>query len=133
MQGRQVRALVTDVRHLGLREGVFDVVVSPSTLDHFEARADYLQALRELAWVLRPGGLLVITLDNPWNPLYHPLRWLSRSGLAPFPLGYTPSVTRLERDLRGVGLEPEARDWLLHNPRGLSTLLFLGLQRLLGR
>jgi SAM-dependent methyltransferase len=133
MQGRQVRALVTDVRHLGLCEGVFDVIVSASTLDHFDVRADYLQALQELAWVLRPGGLLVITMDNPWNPLYLPLRWRSRNRLAPFPLGYTPSVTRLERDLRGVGLEPEARDWLLHNPRGVSTALFLGLRSLLGR
>jgi hypothetical protein len=33
----------------------------------------------------------------------------------------------------GVGLEPEGRDWLLHNPRGVSTVLFLALRRLLGR
>jgi SAM-dependent methyltransferase len=133
IQGRQMRALVTDVRQLGLRGSVFDVVVSASTLDHFEERADYLRALRELAWVLRPGGLLIITMDNPWNPLYHPLRWLSRRGLGAFPLGYTLSVTQLESDLRGVGLEPEGRDLLLHNPRGVSTMLFLGLRGLLGR
>ncbi len=130
--GRGVRVLATDVRRLGLAAGVFDVVVSPSTLDHFSARGDYLLALAELARVLRPGGLLIITMDNPWNLLYHPLRWVSRRGRLPYPLGYTPSVTRLEADLRDVGLAPEGRDWLLHNPRGLSTALFLGLRRLLG-
>jgi SAM-dependent methyltransferase len=133
LAGRGVRALVTDVRCLGLSAGAFDIVVSPSTMDHFSTRSDYLVALAELARVLRPGGLLVISMDNPWNPLYHPLRWASRRDLLPFPLGYTPSVRRLERDLRAVGLTPVARDWLVHNPRGLSTALFLGLRRLLGR
>jgi hypothetical protein len=37
----------------------------------------------------------------------------------------------LERDLATAGLKPENRDWLLHNPRGLSTLLFLGLRKML--
>lgn len=133
LEGRQMRAVVADVRQLGLRNNAFDVVISTSTLDHFDERADYLRALAELARVLRPGGLLIITMDNPWNPLYGSLRWMSRRGLTPFPLGYTPSVTRLESDLREVGLEPECRDWLLHNPRGLSTVLFLGLRWLLGR
>lgn len=133
LAGPRLRMLVTDVRRIALGAGVFDVVVSPSTLDHFEARADYLLALAELARVLRPGGVLIIVMDNPWNPLYAPLRWASRRKLLPFPLGYTPSVSRLEQDLRGVGLSPEGRDWLLHNPRGLSTALFLGLRRVLGR
>lgn len=133
LAGRRLRTLVTDVRRLGLGARVFDVVVSPSTLDHFDGRADYLLALAEVARVLRPGGLLIITMDNPWNPLYAPLRWASRRGLLPYPLGYTPSVSRLEQDLREVGLSPEGRDWLLHNPRGVSTAVFLGLRRLLGR
>ena len=38
------------------------------------------------------------------------------------------SVKRIQR----YGMEVMARDWLIHNPRGLSTVLFLGLRRLLG-
>jgi SAM-dependent methyltransferase len=133
LAGRRLCVVVTDVRRLGFSTGAFDVVVSPSTLDHFERREDYLLALAELARVVRPGGLVIVTMDNPWNPLYGPLRWASRRGLLPFPLGYTPSVRRLEQDLRDVGLVPEGRDWLLHNPRGLSTALFLALRRVLGR
>src|SRR5204863_8026948 len=58
-----------DVRALPFADGSFDVVVSTSTLDHFQARADIDTALRELHRVLASDGLAVVTLDNPWNPL----------------------------------------------------------------
>jgi hypothetical protein len=83
--------------------------------------------------VLRPGGLLILTLDNPLNPLYHPLKWVSRLKRAPFPLGYTPAPATLRADLRALGFALGQEDWILHNPRGLSTLLFLALRKLLGR
>lgn len=129
--GRKVRPLVCDVRHLAVRDQSMDLVVSTSTLDHFDGREDFLLALAELARVLKPGGRLVITLDNPWNPLYHPLRWLSSWGIGPFILGYTVSGTQLEKDLAAVGLVPEEREWLLHNPRGISTLIFLGMRKVI--
>jgi hypothetical protein len=34
--------------------------------------------------------------------------------------------------VRATGLAVHHRDWLLHNPRGLSTAVFLALTRLLG-
>ena len=39
----------------------------------------------------------------------------------------------MEKDLAALGLRPENRDWLLHNPRGVSTLIFLILRKLLPR
>jgi SAM-dependent methyltransferase len=126
-------ATVMDVRALAWTTGAFDVVVSASTLDHFDERGEFVTALRELARVLSPGGLLILTLDNARNPLYHPLRWASQLGLAPFRLGYTPEARQLDRDLREAGLMVERREWLLHNPRVISTLLFLGARRILGR
>jgi SAM-dependent methyltransferase len=65
----ELDARVADVRSLPFEDGSFDVVVSTSTLDHFQARADIDTALLELGRVLAPGGLAVVTLDNPWNPL----------------------------------------------------------------
>ena len=130
---QKISSFACDVRHLGLQDCSIDLIVSTSTLDHFDVRGDFLAALAELARVLRPGGLLVITLDNLWNPLYPLLRWLSVKGVGPYPLGYTPSATCLEKDLRTVGLQPEKRGWLIHNPRAVSTLLFLGLRKLLWR
>ena len=43
----------------------FDVILSNSTLDHFKALEELLTGLRELYRVLRPGGQLILTLDNP--------------------------------------------------------------------
>ena len=83
--------------------------------------------------MMRPGGLLILTLDNPANPLYAPLRWYSRTRFAPFYLGYTPRLGALKQVLGEAGFEVEQVDWLLHNPRLVSTALFLACRRLLGR
>ncbi|MBN1566316.1 MAG: class I SAM-dependent methyltransferase [Acidobacteria bacterium] len=129
--GRKIQALVCDVRSLAVQDCSVDLVVSTSTLDHFCGRTDFLKALSELARVLKSGGLLIITLDNPWNLLYRPLRWFSSGRVSPFPLGYTVSASQLAKDLTAAGLCPQSVDWLLHNPRGISTLLFLGFRKLL--
>ena len=102
-------------------------------MDHFEAQADIGLLLDEIIRVLRPGGVLLLTLDNPWNPLYHVLRWMSRRGWMPFELGETASLESLERMLRDRGLQIQNTAHLIHNPRGISTVLFLTLRKLLGK
>lgn len=123
---------VTDARQAGWKSASFQLVISTSTLDHFATRAEFLDSLRELYRVLEAGGLLILTLDNPWNPLYLPLHLLSRAGLAPFFLGYTPSMPTLKADLRALGLQLEAEEWLIHNPRLISTAVFVSLRRVFG-
>ncbi len=76
---------------------------------------------------------MVITLDNPENPLFHILRWVSRLGWAPFPLGFTASGRQLNSYLSEEGLEVLANEWLIHNPRRLSTAIILALRKILGR
>lgn len=127
------RVAVSDVRRVAFAQETFDLVVSTSTLDHFTCREDFVASLKELHRILRPGGLLILTLDNPLNPLYPPLRWLSRTGFTPFYLGYTPSVWSLKRMLDHAGFEVGEVDWLLHNPRLISTTLFLLCRRAFGR
>ncbi len=122
-----------DVRRLALGAESVDVVVSTSTLDHFERREDIGVAIDEFLRVLRPGGVAVITLDNSWNPLYRRLRWACRRGWVSYTLGQTLSLPALVRRLEGAGFEVTATDTLIHNVRGFSTLLFLGLRRVLGR
>ncbi len=130
---RSLSFLVTDVRRTALRPSCFDLIVSNSTLDHFKTPAELRASLAELARLLRPGGTLVVTLDNPRNPLYRILRWLSRRRFAPFSLGCTASRRELNAWLEASGLNVTANDWLIHNPRLLSTALFLALRRALGR
>lgn len=130
--GLRGNLVVTDARQTGCRNESHDLIVSTSTLDHFETREEFHAAIAELVRSLRPGGLLVLTVDNPWNLLYRPLRLYSRTRLAPFFLGYTPSLPTLRRNLEALGMEIEDQRWLIHNPRLVSTLLFLGLRRVLG-
>jgi len=129
-EGCAIGLLASDARSIPFKNRCIDVVVSNSTLDHFQQKSDFAEALRELARILRPGGILILTLDNPLNPLYWPLRWLSSAG--PFRLGYTPLPSELRRQLDAVRLEVVASASLIHNPRIISTLLFLGIRRVLG-
>ncbi len=123
----------TDLRALPFRDGSFDWIVSNSSLDHFDSGEELAQALGELCRVLAPGGVLLLTFDNPGNPLYHLLRFASRRGWAPFPLGSTIAAEEACRMLEKHGLKILAQEYFLFNPRGLSTLLFLILRKVMGR
>src|SRR5205814_116417 len=114
-------ACATDVRALPFRRAAFDLVVSPSTLDHFADPRHIAVALREMRRVLRPDGHLVVALDNPANPILRVRGLVYRltgpiGGLIPFPIGRTLSracrVAVLERE----GLEACASGHLLHLP-----------------
>ena len=126
------RFINADVRRLPLPDNCVDVVLSNSTLDHFDTEREIEESLQELARVLKPGGILLVTLDNPRNILFALLRAaLPLAGLQ-YRLGKTLPLSRLLRMLDRAGLESQSTGWLIHNPRFLSTLLFLLLRRLLG-
>ena len=102
-----VVAAVADVRRLPFAARAFDTVVSDSTLDHFESEAGITQSLRELHRVLRPGGTLLLTMDNPVNPIVwlrnlSPGIWM-RLGIVPYSVGATCSRRRLTRLLEQTG------------------------------
>ena len=119
-------AVVGDVRQLPFAGGTFDVVVSNSTLDHFESRNEIAKALRELHRVLCRDGWLLLTMDNPLNPLVAirnalPFRFLQRFGLIPYPMGATCGPRQLRRVLRSEGFEVHETVALLHCPRVLAV------------
>ena len=132
-RGSAARLMAADARNLPLETNSVDLIVSTSTLDHFDLAEDFVASIRELARVLRPGGRLLLTMDNPANPTYQLLRLVCRLPGAPFELGYTPGKKQLEADLRRAGLRPVGWEPLLHNPRLFSTLLYMALRRLPGR
>jgi ubiquinone/menaquinone biosynthesis C-methylase UbiE len=61
--------LVADVRQIPFRDNFFDLVLSVSTLDHFFSDKDLEQSLNEISRVLKPGGRLILALNNKsnWN------------------------------------------------------------------
>jgi len=121
---RPVRIAAADALRFPFRDGAFDLVYSCSTLDHFEERADLLRGIAEAVRLLRPGGRLVVVLDNP-EARFHPLaRLLDRAGLIRFRLGETLSLRELEEELARLGLAPLDRRFFFHAPRvWLSFLL----------
>lgn len=121
-----------DVRALPLPEGCVDTILSNSTLDHFRRREEVARSLFELHRVLKPGGRLLLTLDNGWNPIVAvrnalPFALLNRMGLLPYYVGWTCGPAELRRLLTQAGFQVQEMDAILHCPRlmaiKISTLL----------
>ena len=123
-----LRATRADVRRLPYPDRHFDAVVSTSTLDHFERFDDVRTSLRELHRVLRPGGVLVLTLDNLANPVVRlrnglPFGLLHRLGVVPYFVGATCGPRRLRAELVAAGFVVEDQRAVLHCPRAPAIRL----------
>ena len=121
-----LEAAVADVQELPFDDGSIDVVVSNSTLDHFASLAEIDRALVELARVLRPGGLLIVTLDNDANPVIWlrnriPRSLLQRSGLVPYPVGRTLSPSGLRDAVERAGFAVDRTAVIAHVPSTSSA------------
>ncbi len=117
-----LRRVAADARGLPFRDASFDLVVSNSTLDHFDSLAGLEQALTEIARVLRPGGELLLTLDNLANPVVAlrnvlPARPLLATGVIPYRMGASCGPGRLRRLVDAAGLTTVELGTLLHCPR----------------
>jgi SAM-dependent methyltransferase len=124
-----LEGLTADVRRLPFEPASFDLVVSNSTLDHFDSIGEMVTALDELARVMRPGGRLVITLDNRQNPIVA-LRTsrafaalFRRAGIVPYQLGVTCGHRRLARLLDAAGFEVRATEAIMHCPPQIAARL----------
>ena len=122
------RPVVADVRALPFREGSFDGVLSTSTLDHFGDAADIGRSLAELATVVAPEGRLLLTLDNPENPLVRarnalPRDVAARTGLVPFAVGATLDEDHARAAVTTAGFDVDDVCHLLHAPHVVATRL----------
>lgn len=128
--GRAVRVSVADARRLPYREASFDVVFSCSTLDHFDDRSELMAGIGEAVRVLRPGGRLVLTLDNP-RALFYPLvRRLAGRGKIGFLLGETLGDAEVRRLLPEAGLDFVEGRGAYHIPRVIFTAFLRGVRAL---
>lgn len=113
----RARYLRADARDLPVASGSMDLIISPSTLDHFREPADLGRSLRELRRVLSKHGRLIITLDNRQNVFDPLLRLASRAGVVPFYLGRSYTVKELARELESAGFSVLDTAAIVHNPR----------------
>lgn len=131
-------ARTADVRALPFENDEFDAVLSNSTLDHFDSRDDVVRGLRECVRVLRPSGQLIVTLDNPWNPvialtklllrtnvnrIWPRLRLASSIGLLPYRVGVTFSITQLRDRLTALALDVRDTCTIVHAPRAVAVVV----------
>ncbi len=117
--------LGADVRALPFVDGAFDVVISNSTLDHFDSVDDIRRALGEIRRVLAPGGRLILTLDNPANPVVRlrnalPFDLLNRVGLVPYFVGVTLDARATVALVESTGFRVTDSTAVLHCPRALA-------------
>lgn len=61
--------IVSDIRGCSFKDESFDLIISNSTIDNL-APCDVSKALLELRRILKPEGILILTIDNKNNPLY---------------------------------------------------------------
>jgi SAM-dependent methyltransferase len=127
--------VVGDVLALPLRAETLDVIVSNSTLDHFPGPQHISAALREFYGVLKPGGTLVVTLDNPGSLSYIVGRFKRILRPDPFFLGHTLSLRELTATLVEIGYRVTERTAILHGLENHSSgamqlAMRLGGQRL---
>jgi SAM-dependent methyltransferase len=121
-----VHGCAADVRVLPFVAEAFDAVVSNSTLDHFDSLDDVSTSLREIGRVLRPGGSLLLTLDNLANPLVAlrnalPFGPLNALGIVPYRIGRTCGPRTLARLVRAAGFDVVEVGAILHCPRVLAV------------
>lgn len=126
-------AAVADVRQLPFSAAAFDAVFSDSTLDHFDSDDGIRRSLVEIARVLKPGGTLLLTMDNPANPIVWlrnlaPRFWM-RLGIVPYAVGATSGASQLARMLEEAGFAVNASGTIMHAPR----VVLVPVCRLLGR
>jgi len=99
--GDEASFSVGDIEDLPFADGSFDAALAMGVLEY----VDVGPALHEVARVVRPGGLAVVTMLNPCSPyrlvewgLYWPARRTGIEALAP---------RRLRHELWRAGLQPE--------------------------
>jgi SAM-dependent methyltransferase len=123
-----------DVRSLDFADASFDLVLSNSTIDHFATRGEIEQSIREMARILDENGILILTMDNPWNPIVAlrntlPQNLTRRAGLIPYFMGRTLSMRALIRAVENAGLMVQRRRYIQHAPRVAALHLCRLLER----
>lgn len=130
----RLRGTAADVRRLPFADGAFDLIVSNSTLDHFEAREEIFTGIAELARVLKSGGELILTLDNATNPAIAlrnalPCGFLKAIRLTPYYVGATCGATALSGMIARAGLREMETAAVMHCPRVLGVAAASLLER----
>lgn len=134
--GSRAPVAASDVLRLPYADATFDKIVLSEVLEHVP---DDASALREVVRVLKPGGLVAITVPNHDYPLlWDPVNWTrERLGLAPIREGFFGGLWTDHQRLytrgsiadlvRGAGLAVEDTRQFVHHCFPFAHNLVYGL------
>jgi SAM-dependent methyltransferase len=117
------RILTGDATRMPLANDTMDVIISPSTFDHFP-QID--QALKECHRILKPGGKLVLALNSADNPFFRlGVRLAERFKRHEYQTDHFYSVKKATALLGQAGFAAGRSTAIMHIPIGLTTLIEL--------
>jgi ubiquinone/menaquinone biosynthesis C-methylase UbiE len=121
----EMSLLAANVLSLPFIEDTFDLVISNSTIDHFEYNSQIKESLSELYRVLNKGGTIILTMDNLSNPVVA-LRnkmpvLLNRIRVVPYYVGATLCLNQLIKIMELIGFNIIDKCFIMHCPRAICV------------
>ena len=105
-----------DVTNLCYKDSEFDVVLSVSTLDHFDSVTDFKKSVDELVRVLKPGGKFLLILDNRYS-LFNNVNLLKKLlNVLPFRMGKTYTAKEVSKLFAERGIKIISEEYGLYTP-----------------
>jgi len=102
---------------LPVRDNAYEIVTSSCVFHHIPIEGR-VQSIREIARVLKPGGVAVIFEHNPYNPL---TRWMVMR--SPFDkYANLLSATELIKTMAVAGFKPLRREYFMFFPPRIRSL-----------
>jgi len=113
--------VAADIRRLPFKEGVFDLIYSMGTIEHFP---DHEVAVREIFRVLKSEGTAIIGVPNRLDPFLRPMLVCILQRLGLYAYGQEKSFTQraLRRLLEAAGFRVKAQTGILFIPGWLRML-----------
>jgi len=117
-----------NILSLPFADNVFDLIISNSTIDHFQHLDNIVESLNELYRTLGKDGTMILTIDNLDNPIVAlrnrlPYSFLNRSGIVPYYVGVTLGLKKLLEILAQTGFEILDKCFIMHCPRIFCVLI----------
>jgi SAM-dependent methyltransferase len=116
----RLKVRTMDMRRIEAKDESFDLVWSSSSIEHLGSTAEIRASLREVARVLRPGGVHVLTTE-----------WKLCGGFSYFPHSFIFDSDLLNRMLADVPLEPLGPFDARFSTNPLNIPVWRGLSRAL--
>ncbi len=124
-RGFMHKYLTADTRNLPFKDNVFDAILSSSTLDHFSSPDDLIKSLLELKRVVKPGGEMIIALNNKYNINFYLMLKIERLlGLSHYPVQFY-GIKQLNGIIDEIGLSILDTRYIVQIISPLNKLLIL--------